>query len=108
VGKPWCSVLASTATFGGTDPCPMSPKRLAIQAVCSKPEALALSVTLPTGIFRGDILIPIGNRSVDALTLKESGQPVWVVSAVLGPVTRLPIYTWCCCTYLHHTWYPAL
>ena len=70
LGKPSCTINASSAQFGYKDPCPGMYKRLAVQAVCSG--FFSLDVQLPVGVADAEVRLPLGNRSAAAVTASRA------------------------------------
>lgn len=75
LGKHSCTVNATNAMFGGTDPCPGRPKSLAIEATCSG--YFTLSVTLPVGVVEGELQLPLLGRNASSVVVREGGAVVF-------------------------------
>ena len=75
IGKASCIVNATNAVFGGADPCPGQPKRLAIQAVCAG--VFTIATTIPAGTIASVRIPLLGNSTAATTTIEESGNVVW-------------------------------
>lgn len=82
VGKPACSLPATVAAFGGTDPCYDVVKRLSVALTGSRCAAplYTLSVTVPAG-GSATVRVPTRGAGPARATVTEGGTPVWAGGA---------------------------
>ena len=79
VGKASCVVPSSVAAFGGTDPCPGTAKRLALQATCSEPGSFTYWSFAAPDESMIDFMVASGNGARTAIP-NFSTPPQWLYS----------------------------
>lgn len=95
VGKATCTIDVSAATFGGVDPCPGHPKRLAVQLAgtgCALP-TLTVTATVPVN-GAATVVLPLndtfGGGAPSAALVYEGSRLVWAGGRSGGYVPGTP------------------
>lgn len=90
VGQSTCSLPATTAYFGGTDPCLNVVKYLAValEGDCAG-VSLTYSVTIPTGSI-ATVVVPTMGAPLGEVTIDEGGVVVWSGGAFAPGVPGVP------------------